>query len=63
VYEQWDREEDAAEREKVAAAARAGWPDRDPKPYGGIRLTPPAAGSANPKAPVVYHDGRYHTLH
>ena len=59
LYAQWDREEDAAEREKVAG--KPPWPDRDPKPYGGIRLGPP--NGQQPKAPVVYHDGRYHTLH
>jgi hypothetical protein len=57
LYAQWDREEEDAER----AAGSPPWPDPDPKPHGGIRLAPPSGTKG--KTPVVYHDGRYHTLH
>jgi hypothetical protein len=60
LYAQWDREEEAAEH----AAVPTPWPDRDPKPHGGIRLAPPSSGTgAKGGTQVVYHDGRYHTLH
>jgi hypothetical protein len=65
LYAEWDREEAAAERAASATEAKT-WPDPDPKPWGGIRLTPGQAppGKSEPgKGPVVYHDGRYHTLH
>ncbi|MBI5485991.1 MAG: hypothetical protein HY905_01525 [Deltaproteobacteria bacterium] len=58
LYARWDREEEAAER---AARPAPRWPDPDPKPHGGIRL--PLSAEPKGKAPLVFHDGRYHTLH
>lgn len=67
LYAEWDRQEAAAEREATASDGSKPWPDPDPKPWGGIRLAPgqgPPGGKAGAgKGPVVYHDGRFHTLH
>jgi len=63
LYAEWDRQEAAAER----AAESVRWPDPEPKPWGGIRLPPgqghPSGKPGSGKGPVVYHDGRFHTLH
>lgn len=62
LYARWDREEEVAEQvAEQATRPRSRWPDPDPKPFGGIRVRPP--GDAKGKAPLVFHDGRYHTLH
>jgi len=58
LYARWDREEEAAEQ---AARPAPRWPDPDPRPHGGIRL--PLSAEPKGKAPLVFHDGRYHTLH
>ncbi len=65
LYAEWDREEAAAERAAAPAESTA-WPDAKPKPWGGIRLPPgqaPSGKSEADKGRIVYHDGRYHTLH
>ncbi|MBN1772114.1 MAG: hypothetical protein JXB32_12670 [Deltaproteobacteria bacterium] len=66
LYAEWDREEVAAERAAAPAEPKV-WPDPDPKPWGGIRPThgqgPPGGKPEAGKGPIVYHDGRYHTLH
>ena len=62
LYARWDREEEAAERAaEQASQSVSRWPDPDPKPYGGIRVR--STGDAKGKSPLVFHDGRYHTLH
>jgi hypothetical protein len=59
LYARWDREQEAAERQAVeASGAPAG--DEAP-PLDGLPKVPPAGQQA--KGPVVFHDGRYHTLH